>query len=173
MTCLTKKSPGVFISDSISSFCLNSEHIDLLKKEIPSSPKKRSRICIHKSDKELIHQMIIAMPRNHYVQPHKHTQKSETYQVIEGEALFVQFNERGSIDQINPLNPKNYFFKPSEYKYHTLIVLSDFFVFTETTNGPFEPNTNIPAPWAPSENEDEKIAKYQQRLTNHISAFQK
>ena len=34
--------------------------------------------------------MIIAMPRNHYVQPHKHTQKSETYQAEQLDKLGME-----------------------------------------------------------------------------------
>ncbi len=171
MNDLKKKSQGVFINNSLSSFSLKPEHIQLLKEETLTSPKKRSRICIHKSNEELVHQMIIAMPQNHYVQPHKHIGKSESYQVIEGEALFVQFDEKGNVAHTNPLNSLHHFTNTAEAKYHTLIVLSDFFVFTETTNGPFDPKANIPAPWAPSENEDEVIALYQQKLINSISAF--
>ena len=52
------------------------------------------------------------------------------------------------------------FLKTTIGQYHTLIVLSEFFVFMETTNGPFEESANFFAPWAPSENEHEVIAKY-------------
>ena len=73
---IIKKSPGIFINTSEDSFCLNHKHVELLKNEIPVSPKGRSRICVHKSNDELIHQMVIAMPHDHYVQAHKHTGKA-------------------------------------------------------------------------------------------------
>lgn len=170
---IIKKSPGIFINTSEDSFCLNHKHVELLKNEIPVSPKGRSRICVHKSNDELIHQMVIAMPHDHYVQAHKHTGKSESYQVIEGEAMFVEFDNQASIKLVYFLNAENCFLKTTIGQYHTLIVLSEFFVFMETTNGPFEESANFFAPWAPSENEHEVIAKYKVDLKKNALSFSK
>ena len=154
-------------------FCLNHKHVELLKNEIPVSLKGRSRICVHKSNDELIHQMVIAMPHDHYVQAHKHTGKSESYQVIEGEAMFVEFDDQGIINLVYLLNSENCFLKTTVGQYHTLIVLSNFFVFTETTNGPFEESANVFAPWAPPDKELELIEKYKKSLIKNALSFYK
>ena len=148
---LHEKAPGVFINHSNHAFTLQTEEIDLLIKSCAKSPKGRSRICVHKNDDELIQQMLIAMPRGHYVQPHKHLDKTESYQVVYGEALFIHYHDNGEIESIQKLNNNTYFLKPKDSVYHAIYILSDHFVFMETTNGPFSSNSSIPSDWAPSE----------------------
>ena len=56
---------------------------------------KKSRVCIHKNDKERIHEMIVFHKKGSYVRPHKHLNKLESFFIISGEATLVIFDKKG------------------------------------------------------------------------------
>ena len=53
------------------------------------------RICAHKNQLDRLHEMIIVLNDSHFVTPHKHFNKSESFHVIDGSLAVVIFSEEG------------------------------------------------------------------------------
>lgn len=129
------------------------DHIEYLKEKCLHNNSGKARLCTHKDINSPIHEMLIVHAKGAYVRPHKHLNKIESFHVIEGSAKAVIFDEGGSIIKATVLGDylsgKNFCWKFTEPYYHTLIIDSDFFVFHEVTNGPFNRAHTVFAPWAP------------------------
>jgi cupin fold WbuC family metalloprotein len=153
-----------------SSLCkVTPEIVEDLKIKASNSPRKRSRLCAHTKDTDRIHEMLIVLNKETYIVPHKHLNKTESLHVVEGEADVIIFDDNGLIQKRIPLAPyhlkKVFYYRLSKSLYHSLIVKSSYFVFCETTNGPFNSEGTIYAKWAPSEKSDpETINKYKASL---------
>ena len=76
---------------------------------------KKSRVCIHKNDKERIHEMIVFHKKGSYVRPHKHLNKLESFFIISGEVTLVIFDKKGipikKIDMGDIILEKYFFIK--------------------------------------------------------------
>ena len=70
---------------------INATHLERLKWSAEESPLRRSRICLHSDNSDQVHEMVIAFCRDSYVQPHRHTGKSESFHIIEGRLQVVFF----------------------------------------------------------------------------------
>ena len=75
---------------------IGSDWIDRLKGIALTSPLKRARICLHRSDEDCVHEMIIALARDCLFPPHRHVAKNESFHMIEGRLGVVIFNDDGS-----------------------------------------------------------------------------
>ncbi len=75
---------------------IGSDWIDRLKGIALTSPLKRARICLHRSDEDGVHEMIIALARDCLFPPHRHVAKNELFHMIEGRLGVVIFNDDGS-----------------------------------------------------------------------------
>ena len=119
--------------------------------------------------------MIIFHKKDHYVRPHKHINKSESYHLIEGRFDLVFFTENGDINKIvemgNYKSNKNFYFRINKPIYHTLIIKSKICIFHETTNGPFKKNETINASWSPNVKDKKKIDYFYKNLKNRIKIF--
>ena len=131
--------------------------IELLKRQAASSPRKRCRICFHPDQRSPAHEMLIAMHGRSYVRPHCHSGKSETLTVIDGEATALVFDEGGTLTNRLPMGPygskRAFFYRMPEGVFHTLAFESEWFIYLETTTGPFDPGSSRSADWAPPEND--------------------
>ena len=128
-----------------------------LKEASRHNARHRIRICAHKGTSDRLHEMFIVHSKGTYVRPHKHPGKSESLYVIEGAAEAVFFDEGGAVRQAISLgdypSSKVFYYRIDEPWFHTLIISSDVFVFHEVTNGPFDRDQTIFAPWAPTESD--------------------
>lgn len=122
------------------------------------NPRRRVRLCAHRSPNDRLHEMFIVHTRDCYVRPHKHLEKTESMAILEGEVDVVLFNENGSIRQVIPMGTpdsgKVFYQRLSDSIYHTLIIRTDFLVFHETTEGPFLRGNTIFPEWAPTEHDE-------------------
>ncbi len=162
---LKKISNEVFYFKKNISF-INRKHINFLKKKVSLSNKKRVRICLHKENSKL-HEMIIVLSKDTYIRPHKHINKPESLHVIEGNADVIFFNDLGKVLKKVELKKNNnfdFFYRVSEATFHTLKVKSKFFVFHESTIGPFKKNKTIYATWSPQENDLSGIKQFMKSL---------
>src|SRR3989338_8179133 len=120
---------------------LERHDLESLKEKVSATPKKRIRINIHASQKDSIHEMFIVNRKDTYIRPHKHLQKKESYHVIEGRAINVLFDDKGTIRKVIPLGDFSsgfdFYYKLNEPQFHCLVIQSEYFVFVEVTNGPF------------------------------------
>ncbi|HBA84536.1 MAG TPA: cupin fold metalloprotein, WbuC family [Verrucomicrobia bacterium] len=168
---LRQTSPGVFVTDE-SIVCLSGDVIAFLKKEALASPRKRVRVCAHKSKDDQVHEMIIALAKDSYVRPHGHLAKSESFHVMEGLAQIALFDDQGEITHFIPLGDihsgRSFYYRIADPRYHTVIVESDFLVFHETTGGPFSPEQTRYPDWAPTEDRADEARQYIAKLRERI-----
>jgi cupin fold WbuC family metalloprotein len=134
---------------------VGSEWIERLKRTALTHPLGRSRLCLHHSDDDTLHEMIIAITRDTLFQPHRHLTKSESYLMIEGRMILIMFSDDGvpmrAILFAPPGQGGTICFRLSKSIYHALLPLNDVVVFQEATNGPFKRGEASLAPWAPTE----------------------
>ena len=153
---------------------ITAEHLRGLVAVAASLPRQRARICLHRSDAAPIHEMVIALGRETYVQPHRHRGKSESFHVIEGRCDVVLFDDVGEISDVISLGEPGsglpFLYRIATPIFHTLVIRTPFFVIHETTNGPFIPEETDYAAWAPSEG-DAAARDYAAGLLRRVEAI--
>jgi cupin fold WbuC family metalloprotein len=128
--------------------------IAFLKERAAAHPLLRCRLCLHADPASPAHEMVIVHHRDAYVRPHRHPAKSETLVALEGEAEACTFDDAGAVRSSWTLRPPGTgapftYFMPAG-TWHALTIRSEWFVFVETTTGPFErAGTEFPV-WAPA-----------------------
>lgn len=146
--------------------------IAALKDKALNNDRRRIRLCCHRDVNDTLHEMMIIHSKNAYIRPHKHLNKSESLHVVEGAADFIFFDEEGNILEVIPmgrhLSGRRFYYRMSESFYHTLSIRSDFFVFHETTKGPFQNSDTVYASWAPEESNISACRDYRQKLDERI-----
>jgi cupin fold WbuC family metalloprotein len=158
-----KKNSEVYHSKE-DFFSLSKEDINKLICLAKNTTRRRVRYCSHSSGQESLHEMFIVHPKGAYVRPHKHIDKIESMLVINGEVDYVMFDNYGNIDNVvkmgNYESKKPFYQTIRKDKFHTLIIKSEWLVFLEITNGPFDIADTIFADWSPLDCENEKINKF-------------
>ena len=62
---------------------VNKENIKYLKEKVSTSPRKRYRLCLHRSRDHFVNEMVIVRDRSTYMRPHKHPKgRDESYYII-------------------------------------------------------------------------------------------
>jgi len=172
MTGFSQTSPEVFVAQG-GVVRVQQAHIEALKTQATTNPRQRARLCAHRSSEDRLHEMLIVLTRNVYIRPHKHLGKMESFHVIEGTATVIFFTESGAIDEIVDLGDvhsgKCFYFRLEDPRYHTQIITSEHLVFHETTNGPFNRDQTVFAPWAPAESEIDAVRHYLDTLKRDLA----
>ncbi len=151
------------------------DHSDIchLKQLSTQNPRKRIRLCAHPSPEDALHEMLIVHAAGAYVRPHRHPGKSESTQVIEGLAEVVLFEEAGKIARVISLGDyasgKTFYYRMDKPVFHTLIIRSEFLVFHEITNGPFDRANTIFAPWAPRDEDLTEVENFMTELEQRLT----
>lgn len=149
--------------------------IKFLKQKTLENQRRRARLCTHLSPSDNLHEMLILHTNDTYVRPHKHIGKVESLFVIEGNAIFVVFNDSGNITYAmtlgDYLSGKTFYCRISEPCFHTLIITSEILVFHEVTNGPFLPSDTLYAQWSPEPDDDDGIRQYLSKLNMVIGNY--
>jgi cupin fold WbuC family metalloprotein len=147
--------------------------IAFLKERLKEAPRGRVRICVHASNSDLLHEMIIALDRSTYIRPHKHPAKSESFHLIEGAVDVVAFDDGGQIREViqlgEPTSGRSFFYRMSGPVFHTLIIRSELLILHETTNGPFQKGDAVFADWAPAETEPAAAGAYMAGLVKSVA----
>ena len=164
---VTEFNPEVFFtSEDITK--ITNQDLEFLKKKASSNERKRMRLCAHKNVQDKVHEMLIVHTKDAYVRPHKHIGRAESLHVIEGKAEAIIFDEKGIISEVIHMGDYNsgltFYYRIANAVYHTLIITTDFFVFHEAVEGPFDNAKNIFAPWSPEEGDYRNIDKFKQSL---------
>lgn len=168
---VTEFNPEVlFTSADITK--LRAIDLDFLKEKSLNNQRKRIRLCAHKGIEDKVHEMIIVHGKDAYVRPHKHIGRSESLHVIEGEAFAFMFTEEGEVSEVVHLGDKNsglvFYYRISSAVFHNLVIVSDFFVFHEAVQGPFDRSKIIFASWAPQDDDYKEKDIFLGKLRNHI-----
>ena len=134
---------------------VTAEDIAFVKARAAENPRRRARLCAHPDDTDPLHEMLIVHMRGIYVQPHKHVGKSESFHVIEGRLKVLLFDDEGrhtrTIQLSEPSGGASFFYRLASPTFHSVVPETEFVVFHEVTNGPFDRRETIAALWAPAE----------------------
>jgi cupin fold WbuC family metalloprotein len=161
---LKRKTQNVFELPGEPGF-VDSSAIRLLKQKADASPMKRARICLHNSSDDSIHEMLIVLSRGVYIRPHRHLGKSESFQLLEGRATVVFFDDKGNVTANRELartSGKPFIYRINTPIFHTQIVHSKYLVFYEVTRGPWLPGETEYAAWAPEKAEEKLLRTWLQ-----------
>ena len=157
--------------------CFTDQDLESLKEGADSNPRKRIRLCSHPSPADALHEMLIVLKKGACILPHRHPNKSESIHCIEGEADLVLFTDEGEITRILSLGQPGpgriMYCRMNTTAYHALLIRSDFFIFHETTNGPFRNGDTHFAPWCPAISDPESCRRYLEHLEKSIDCFSK
>ena len=165
---LEKLSAEVFVArDPI--VCWGAADLEFIRQAAKNSPRRRARICAHKANDDTLHEMLIALVSGGYIRPHKHLQKAESFHVLEGDIDVFIFETNGTLARVIPLSgsnaKKSFYYRLPPNIYHTVLVRSELAIIHEVTNGPFDPESTIQAPFAPVEIDATSASAYMERIT--------
>ena len=139
------------IRNNQDTIYIDRKKLEELKILAQKDPNKRARICLHKNDEEMVQEMIIAFCKDSYIRPHRHTDKSESYHIIEGRIEIIFYNDNGiEIDKVVLSDKRDehpFLFRVSNSDWHTVVPKSDFVIIHEVTKGPFNKNSSEFADW--------------------------
>lgn len=170
---LRKQNDEVFYADeAIVRF--GSEEIEFVKRQAAASPRRRARICAHLFATDRLHEMLIALKSDGFIRPHKHLARVESFQVFEGSADVVVFDDDGQVIDVVAMSdqgPAVRMYRLNASRYHTVIVRSPFFVVHETTLGPFDTADTVFAPWSPTGDDPIAAAAFTQGLEESVRTF--
>jgi cupin fold WbuC family metalloprotein len=143
---------------------IGQEWMTFLKESAVASLRRRARICAHRSNEDRLHEMLIAICADSYIRPHKHLGKSESFHIVEGIVDIVVFDDDGAIREVIALGDatsgRSFFYRLSDSLFHTLLIRSEVLVVHEVTNGPFQRDEAVLAPFAPPEDRREEARAY-------------
>lgn len=173
---LRRVTEEVFVADQ-PIVRLGESDIAFLKRQALSNARQRARICAHTANEDTLHEMIIGMSKSCYIRPHKHLGKSESFHVVEGEVDVVIVSDEGSVQDVIELGDRgsgrSFYYRLKQSLFHTLLIRTDFLVLHEITNGPFDRDRTIQAPFAPAEDDVEAARDYLSHLASAAAAHRK
>ncbi|MGJ3259894.1 MAG: WbuC family cupin fold metalloprotein [Rhodospirillales bacterium] len=150
------------------------EDIAFLKARAVDNPRRRCRLCAHPGTDHPIHEMLIIHGRDAYVRPHRHLGQAESFQIIEGRATAVFFEEHGGISGWSTMTASAdggaFYYRMPEDTFHTILIESEWLVFHECTQGPFDPARCEFAPWAPDDHDDGQVQAYMEELKSALGS---
>ena len=120
-------------------------------------PRRRTRLCVHRSAEDRLHEMLIVHHREAYVRAHRHLGKAESMHIIKGETDLVLFDGAGAVTEVITMGEfgsgRPFYYRMSDAIYHSLIIRSEWLVFHEVTSGPLRREESEFAPWAPADDD--------------------
>ena len=126
-----------------NNICINKNIINKLLK-IFKKNKKTFRICLHGSNKEKIHCMIVVVGKKDKTKVHKHLLKTEYYYIHYGKVDLLTFESKKKKYTKYSMNSNSSFlFKMIDKKYHQVVPRSNVVIYSEIRNGPFKKNDSI------------------------------
>ncbi len=147
--------------------------IAFVKEQARKSQGRRARICAHASNDDALHEMIIAISSDSYIHPHKHIGKSESFHIVEGEVDVAVFDEGGAIVDVIELGAigsgRKFYYRLSKSAFHTLLIRTELLVVHEVTNGPFDRNQTVLAPFAPFEDQADQARDYMKGVSDAVA----
>lgn len=157
---------------SVAYFCLRTpvrvgrNLLDELRTRFDRIAPRNLRLCLHDSPQASFHHMIVFERSGKYYRPHKHANKNETFQIIEGRMGVFSFDDEGNIIDRSLLSQDgDLIYKVSPDMYHAVMPISDIVVYHESKPGPFTgAGDSIYPKWAPDEQATNDVNDYRSRL---------
>ncbi|MEW6319641.1 MAG: WbuC family cupin fold metalloprotein [Acidobacteriota bacterium] len=169
----TRESDEVFYAAN-DRIRVGAAELDLLKRLALAAPRRRSRLCTHRSTSDRLHEMLIVNTQDVYVRAHRHHDKAESFMVLEGLVDVVFFDEGGTAADVVRMGPlasgRASYCRMNSAQYHTLVFRTPFVVLHETTGGPWVREQTEAAPWAPCDRVSD-VREYQRSLVDLIDRW--
>ena len=132
------------ITHDLDIYVFNSDLIRELKIRAQNAPLRRSRLCLHRNEKDLVQEMIIVFCQDSNIPIHRHVgNRSESFHVIEGKLTVLLYDDDGILIQEVGLgqlgSDRAFIYRVSSPLWHTLKLESEFVVLHEICTGPFDP----------------------------------
>ena len=167
--------PEVVVSDE-PIVQVSQEYMETLKERARQNPRRRIRLCAHPDINNPLHEMLIVHEKGTYVRPHKHLNKTESVHIIDGLVDVVVFDDDGKITDVMQMGDyksgRNFYYRMQYPYFHTLLIHSEILLFHEVTNGPFDRNDTVFAPWAPDETDASSTLDFLKGIENLAEIFQ-
>jgi cupin fold WbuC family metalloprotein len=168
----TESAEVLYADDSIVT--VDASDVAAMKRAADGNPRRRVRLCAHRSIDAALHEMLIVHSIDTYVRPHKHLGKSESFHVIDGEVDVVIFSEDGAVAELIQMGSfqsgRPFFYRIADPLYHTLLIRSPVLVFHEATTGPFKREETVFAPWAPGDGDHDAVERFLAGLNQAVAA---
>ena len=147
---MIEKDNNVFIlNDQIP--LLDKKKFNFLIDKAKKSKNHRARFCAHKNSKKKLHEMFIVLTKKCQIKPHKHKFKEESLHVIYGMTDLLIYNNKSKLKKKIKLGTfssgKTFYYRINNESFHTLDVKSKYFIFHESTSGPFIRKNTIYPNW--------------------------
>ncbi len=157
------RSVGYFCKTS--PVCVDADLLNALKRQAQQITDKDIRLCLHSTPEALFHDMIILTRKGRYQTPHKHNEKAESWHIIEGVMGVFVFDQAGKVIQASRLEPGgSIVYRIDPGFYHAVMPMSDIVLFHESRPGPYRGADSLPAPWAPDNEDIERLAEFYKKL---------
>lgn len=171
---LRKVNDEVFVAED-AIVRIGDAEIEFLKKQARISPRKRARICTHKTNDDALHEMVIVISADSYIHPHRHVGKSESFHIVEGEVDVAVFDDDGKLLEViqlgAPASGRCFYYRLSEGAFHTLLIRSGYLIVHEVTNGPFDRDRTVLASFAPTEDREAEARAYMQKVSTQVAQY--
>lgn len=146
---------------------VSADDVQFLKDRAIENERKRSRLCLHESPDDRFHEMIIVHHRSAYVRPHRHRKHVESFGVLEGTAIAYTFDDAGAVTRVVHLDSTGtqaLRYRMPAGEWHSIVVTSEWLVFSEAALGPFS-RVNVEFPsWAPDGSVAAEVRAYRSAL---------
>ena len=171
MKTLIKKNSEVEFCQTEIVF-IDCQWVRRIQAEAARNDTHKYRTCIHLTDEENVHEMLVAHTSDTYVRPHKHRLNGESLQIVEGEATAILFSDSGEITDSTRVGDLNsglpFYYSMRKAVIHMLLIHSESLVFKETIRGPFVRDDTVFPDWAPSPEDPRAVRQYLRELESHI-----
>ena len=151
-----KVRPEVFYADELV-VRVDRDDVTSLVASADPMPRRRTRLCTHRSAEDRLHEMLIVHHREAYVRAHRHLGKAESMHIIQGETDLVLFDDAGKVTEVIGMGElhsgRPFYYRMSDSIYHSLVIRSEWLVFHEVTSGPLRREESEFAPWAPADDD--------------------
>lgn len=127
---------GVFYSEAEVPTA-DEETIEKLRSYLATNNQNMGRLCLHRSEKQILMSMLIVVINKHIYPIHRHTWKDETYTILKGRCVYNEYNEHREKTYSQVLTEKSVLMNCGK-KFHTIEPLTDVLSFIEHTIGPFK-----------------------------------
>lgn len=158
-----KVAPEVFYADE-PVVRVAAEDVTALVAEADPMPRRRTRLCTHRSAEDRLHEMLIVHHRDAYVRAHQHLGKAESMHIISGETDLILYDDQGTVTEVIAMGDfasgKPFYYRMSDAIFHSLIIRSEWLVFHEVTSGPLRREESRFAPWAPADEDAAAVAAF-------------
>jgi len=133
---------------------IDNELLDEVSAKARLSSRLRMNYNFHPKLDDPVQRLLNALEPWTYIRPHKHEGKEESFVLLRGSVLAVEFNDDGTIHDHIVLNASTgrLGIEFPENSYHMITALEPGSVVYEIKEGPFiQHSEGSSAPWSPSE----------------------